>query len=73
MSATRYPARIRRSKDLLGVSAVTFLTLCMWLGPPLACSLLIIVAIMALWFFACRRWPIVAWFTAGFIRGLMRR
>ena len=30
---TPAPKRIRRSKELLGVSAVTFLTLCVWIGP----------------------------------------
>jgi hypothetical protein len=52
--------------DRTGLSATTFLILCIWLGPRLACSLPIVVAIATLWFLACRRWPIVAVFTAGF-------
>ena len=38
------PKTIRRSKQLLGVSAVTFLTLCVWLGPHVACWLIAIAA-----------------------------
>lgn len=59
--------------DRAGLSAVTFLVLCIWLGPDRACFLLTVVAIVAGWFWACRRWPIVAYITWGFIRGLCGR
>ena len=63
----------RRDSELLGISATTFLTLCLWLGPQVACSLIFVIAIGYVWFAACRRWPIVAVFTVGLIRGLFRR
>jgi hypothetical protein len=53
--------RIHRSKDLLGLSATTFLLLCIWLGPNLACFLIAVVALLAAWFALCRRYPAVAW------------
>lgn len=67
------PKRIRKSKDLLGVSAVTFLVLCVGLGPRLACSLLFVAAIVTVWILAAKRWPWFAVFSAGFIRGLFSR
>ncbi len=74
MNANRpAPVRIRKSKELLGVTAVTFLTLCVWLGPDRAVFLLAVVAIGSLWLLGCRRWPLVAIFTIGVIRGLLRR
>lgn len=56
-----------------GLSVTTFIMLCVWLGPRLACSLLFVIGVGAVWFLACRRWPIVAIFTAGVVRGLLRR
>jgi hypothetical protein len=56
-----------------GLSATTFLLLGVWLGPDRAVFLLTVIAILTLWFLACRRWPIVAIFTAGVVRGLLRR
>jgi hypothetical protein len=58
----------KRDEGLLGVSATTFLILCIWLGPRLACSLIVVVAVVT-WALACRRWP---WF-AVFIRAASRR
>jgi hypothetical protein len=53
----------KRDEALLGISATTFLILCIWLGPKVAVLLIFVVAIVTLWFLACRRWPIVAVFT----------
>ena len=44
---TPAPKRIRRSKELLGVSAVTFLAICIWVGPNAACWFIAIAAIIA--------------------------
>jgi hypothetical protein len=63
----------KRDEALLGISATTFLILCIWLGPHVAFSLIVVSALIAGWVLACRRWPIVAVFTLGFIRGLLRR
>jgi hypothetical protein len=35
--------------------------------------LIAVAAVVSGWFLACRRWPLVAIFTTGFIRGLLRR
>jgi hypothetical protein len=56
-----------------GLSAVVFLMLCLWMGPRLACSLLFVVAIVTVWWLACRRWPLVGVMTIGFLRGLFGR
>jgi hypothetical protein len=68
------PARIRRSKDLLGVSATAFLTLCLWVGPHAACWLVATAAIVATWVAICRRFPAVGYltgiFVVGFVQGL---
>jgi hypothetical protein len=60
-------------EDRLGVSATTFLTLCIWLGPDRAVFLVTIAAIGSGWFWLCRKWPILGWATLGFIRGLLGR
>ena len=60
-------------EDRTGLSATTFLMLCIWLGPRLAVSLIVIIAIAALWAAACRRWPWFAVFSIGLVRGLMGR
>ena len=67
------PARIRRSKDLLGVSAVTFLTLGIAWGPSRACFVITVIAIGWAWFALCRRYPAIAYATLGFLRGLFGR
>ena len=56
--------------DRLGLSATTFLTLCIAWGPSRACFVIMLVAIGAGWFWLCRRWPIVGWLTCVFINGL---
>jgi hypothetical protein len=70
---TAYPAGIRRSKDLLGVTATTLLMLCIWLGPDRACLFIAIAAVLTIWVLACRRWPLVLVFRMGILRGLLRR
>jgi hypothetical protein len=59
----------KRDEALLGISAVTFLLLCLWLGPDRAVFLLTVVAIVVGWYLLCRRFPIVGHFTAVFIGG----
>jgi hypothetical protein len=60
-------------EDRAGISATTFLMLGIWLGPDRAVFLIVVVAIVSLWFLACRRWPWFAWFTINFLNGLFRR
>jgi hypothetical protein len=66
---TPSPKRIRRSKELLGVSAVTFLALCIWVGPNAACWFIAIAAIIAVWVALCRRFPTFGWLTFVFFDG----
>ena len=63
----------RADEARLGLSAVVFLQLCIWLGPDRAVFLVAVVAILTAWFLACRRWPWFAWFTINFLNGLFRR
>jgi hypothetical protein len=67
------PKHTHSRRALLGVSATTFLLLGIWLGPDRAVFLIAVAAVVSGWFLACRRWPLVAIFTTGFIRGLLRR
>jgi hypothetical protein len=67
----RAPARIRKSKDLLGVSAITFLTLCVWIGPHAACWLIAIAAIIAGWIWLANRFPTFGWLTYVFFDGFL--
>ena len=69
-NARAAPKRIRRSKDLLVVTAVTFLTLCVWIDPNRTLFFLALIAIGWTWFWLCRRFPLVAWGLMGFIGGL---
>lgn len=61
-------------RALIGISAATFLLLCLWLGPRLACSLLVVIAIVAVWVALCRRYPAAGYLTGiffvGFVGGL---
>jgi hypothetical protein len=61
--------------DRTGLSATTYLLLCISLGPHLAFSLIVVAAIVALWAALCRRFPAVGYFTGvfvvGFIQGLL--
>jgi hypothetical protein len=59
-----------KRRNQLGLSAVTFLVLCVAFGPRLACSLLCCVGLATVWILACRRWPGFAWFSWGFVQGL---
>ena len=68
------PARTHNSKHLLAVSATTYLALPIAFGVHAAFYLVIASAVVALWAAACRRFPIVGYFTGvfviGFIQGL---
>jgi hypothetical protein len=43
-------------EDRTGLSATTFIMLCIWLGPDRAVFLITVTAILTVWFLACRRW-----------------
>ena len=62
-----------RDHELLGRSAVLYLMLTTSLGIHLAFALVVVVGVVTLWALACRRWPLFAIFTLGFVRGLFRR
>ena len=59
--------------DLLLVSAVTFLTLCVWIGPSRTLLFLMIAAALVVWFWLIRRFPGVGVALLGFLRGLLGR
>lgn len=63
----------RKREAQLGLSATTFLMLCLWLGPRLACSWLTVIGAVALWLALGRRWPILVSLSASFVRGLFGR
>ena len=46
-------------EDRLGLSATTFLTLCIAWGPNRACFVIAFAAIVAVWVALCRRFPLV--------------
>jgi hypothetical protein len=58
-------------EDRLSISATTFLLLCLWLGPQLACWLIAIVAIVAMWIALCRRFPFLGHLTVVFVGGFV--
>jgi hypothetical protein len=68
---TACPPRIRRSKDLLGVSATTFLALSIWIGPHAACWLIAIAALVAGWIWLAARFPTVGYLTYVFFYGVV--
>jgi hypothetical protein len=72
-NSTEDAADLGGGVDRIGLSATTFLLLGIWLGPDRACFLIAVAAILTVWFWACRRWPLVAVFTLGFFRGLLGR
>ena len=53
--STKPPAK--HPVDLLLVSAVTFLTLCVWIGPSRTLLFLMIAAALVVWFWLIRRFP----------------
>jgi 4-hydroxybenzoate polyprenyltransferase len=65
--------RTHSRRVLLGVSATTYLALCVWLGPQVATALIFVAGVGTLWWLACRRWPWFAMFSLGFMRGLFQR
>jgi hypothetical protein len=69
------PKRTHSRQALIGISATTYLMLCLWLGPHAACWLIALAAIIAGWVWLAYRFPLVGWFTtvffAGFISGLV--
>ena len=67
------PAKPISDEERLGISATTFLAMCIWRGPNRTRFLLMLVAIGTAWWWLCRRFPVVAWFTLGVLRGLFGR
>jgi 4-hydroxybenzoate polyprenyltransferase len=61
----------RKRETQLGVSAVTFLALSVWIGPTAACWLIGLAAIVAVWAALCRRFPVVGTLTEAFFRGFL--
>ena len=61
----------RKREAQLGLSAVVFLVLCVWMGPHAACWLVAIAAIVAMWVAACRRWPFAARLSIAFLDGFL--
>jgi hypothetical protein len=59
--------------DRAGISATTYLLLVAAWGPHRAFYVVIVAAILTAWFMACRRWPLLAVFSIGVLRGLLRR
>jgi hypothetical protein len=58
--------------DRAGLSATTFLMLCVWLGPHAAFWLIAITAIVAMWIAMCRRVPTLGYFSGVFIVGFIQ-
>jgi dolichol kinase len=61
----------KRDEGLLGISAATFLLLCVWLGPHVAFYGVVLAVLIALWVAICRRWPFVGYCTAVFLGGFL--
>jgi hypothetical protein len=66
-----YPARAHRDGALLAVTATTYLLLGVAFGVHVAFALVVASAVVTLWVAACRRFPLVRWFTQGFVLGLI--
>jgi hypothetical protein len=65
------PSKSKHVQLLWGVSASTFLTLCIAWGPRRACFVIAVAFILWAWVAACGRWPGVSIFTSGFLTGLV--
>jgi hypothetical protein len=55
----------------LGLTAVTFLMLSIWIGPDRACFFILIAAALTVWFWLIRRFPHLGIAAMGFISGLI--
>jgi hypothetical protein len=69
LATTRIPTRIHSSKALLAVSAVTYLALALVVGVHAAFYLVVASVVVALWAAACRRFPVIGYFTYRFFLG----
>jgi hypothetical protein len=65
------PKRTHSRRVLLGTSATTYLTLCVWLGPTAAFWLTVIGGWTLFWFWLCGRFPVLGWFTSAFLTGFI--
>lgn len=63
--------RTHRRKILLGVSATTYLVLCIAFGSHLAFSLVVLAAVLWGGWKLCVRFPLVGLATLGFFEGLL--
>jgi hypothetical protein len=65
----------RRGMKRWWISAIVYLTLCLWLGPHVAFWLTVIGGWTIFWFYLCGRFPFLSLFTVacltGFVGGLM--
>ena len=59
----------RRGVKRWWLSAVVYLTLCVWLGPTAAFWLTVIGAWTLFWFWLCGRFPILRAFTSAILVG----
>ena len=60
-----------KRRNQLGLSATTFLILCIWLGPDRACFFIGLAAFIAVWAALCKRFPALGWFTTAFFFGVV--
>jgi hypothetical protein len=61
----------RRGVRRWWLSAVVYLTLCVWLGPTAAFWLTVIGAWTLFWFYLCGKWPILGRLTSAFLVGFI--
>jgi hypothetical protein len=62
--------RTHSRKLLLGASATTFLTLCVWIGPDRTVFFLTVIALGLGYAWLVRHHPLIAWGVLGFFEGL---
>jgi hypothetical protein len=61
----------RRGHKRIILSAIVYLTLCVWLGPTVAFWLTVITAWTIFWFWLCGKSPILSRFTSAFLVGFI--
>ena len=69
IASARYGKAKRATQ--IGISATTFLTLCVWIGPNAACWLIAIAAIVTGWVLLAHRLPVVGWLTYVFFNSFV--
>ena len=61
----------RRGVKRLWLSAIVYLTLCVWLGPHVAFWLTVIGGWTLFWFYLCGQFPVLGAFTSAFLVGFV--